>query len=971
MRRAIQSTVSWRPPLLSTRPLLRNTTTTNTTITTVDTNGWRSYVSNVSGNSSGGGGGGDGEKKKWSNNKRWKKPPGVSWDGFRKTNKHFGPRGKSQKKGQKRQEEEKKTEKAPPGVAGKLADTELSFEKRQEEEEKKKKKTPPEVAGKLADTELLFEQWQHINERIATFSQLLDESSVAAPESLEKNRLVDQAEYCMNIKLWQILLKFRRRLYEDAGVREIWDGLRLRKLDLPTEGASADELWDVFLRSATRDDAFMGVVWEYIEELDTRSGKAWNGVYDAIIGRYLVADPAKARTWHYKLYPRHASRSLPELFAEVLALSPNAHTYLRIIHATTKKPAGVYTTMIPSLCKLALHPEAVRWHQHCLSFEDLPEDTSAADELVWWMAKYGTINELHQLLYSFVEMGVPMRQSTLTSIILARPDKMEALRFILARSNEFDTKAMGDHFWAQVISQLNIDKEDVYRYLCTFAVGLTVGQHTVKAAAKRFDIEEDKAAWLLTEIGLTVREGEIMPLAVSEVEPQKSPMHTDLTAYRHPRNMAELSKTLQRLIQAKDWKSFDELLSKPLPGPPDATLSNVLLQSDLSRGYIQEALHRFEQMRLSSTMISTPSIQLVISTLLRPRRRGHHPSAHPWYIEDDTSLVIGLLFSLLRSEVTKVEPHLWEELFKRLGMMGRLKDVETLAFALLDWYHPTRAPDTRRRYATAITPPPKPRPQTVAELAADSPAAQTKPTPIRPTVVADISRHNPLRIIFDKNFFQGIVEWGFLTYRPYSAEKMPLIPRPPPEIVRHLPKRYHEWRGCVPLFTWGIGLARRLREAGVYVDPRVIQRGLRVRLAAAFRPAQMLETPLPSNQLSAALLGYLDLEQILRAVKKAWGMRLYKERKGWDSHIVLNRRMCECGKEMFEVEDGERQKKERAKKDAAMWAQVLGTASPEGVILRRMRRDAKVGGLANGQKKREGRAGEVAQGQRRDGRAGG
>jgi hypothetical protein len=652
---------------------------------------------------------------------------------------------------------------------------------------------------------LSFEQWQQINERIVSFSQLLDESSVAAPESLGKNRLVDRVEYCTNIKLWQILLKFRRRLYEDAGVREIWGGLRLRKMDLPTEGASADELWDVFLRSATRDDAFMGVMWEYIQELDTRTGEAWNGVYDAVIGRYLVTDPVKARAWHYKLYPRHASRSLPELFSEVLALNPDAHTYLRIIHATTKKPAGVYTTMIPSLCKLGLHPEAVRWHQHCLSFDDLPEDTSAADELVWWMAKYGTINELHQLVYSFVEMEVPMRQSTLTSIILARLDKMEALRFILARSNEFDTKAMGDHFWAQVISQHNIDKEDVYRYLCTFAVGLTVGRHTVEAAAKRFDIAEDKAVWLLTEIGIKIRESDLMPLDVGEDEPQQSPMHRDPTAYRRPRNMAELSKALQSLIKAKDWQSFDELLSRPLPGPPDAALSNVLLQSDLSRGRLQEALHRFEQMRLSSTLISTPSIQLLISTLLRPRRRGHYPNTQPWYIEDDTFLVMGLLFSLLRSEVTKVEPHLWEEIFVRLGMMRRLEDIETLAFALLDWYHPTRAPDTRRRYATALTPPPTPPPQTVAELVSNSPAAQKKLTPIRPTEVADISRHNPLRIIFDQTFFQGIVEWGFLTYRVYSPEKMPLIPRPPSEIVRCLPKRYHEWKRCVPMFTWGIG----------------------------------------------------------------------------------------------------------------------------------------------------------------------
>lgn len=769
------------------------------------------------------------------------------------------------------------------------------------------------------------EQQQYIDERTASFSQLRDESDVGSPESLGK-KLVDNRAFIASIWLWRILLGFKRRLYQDVGVREIWNGMQIRGVDLPVRGPYADTIWSIFLKSALRDDEFFGEIWRYIQDLDSRRGnrRAWDGVYDTIVGHFLVADPSKVRKWHQLLYPLHSSRSLPELFTDVLQKRPDAQPQLREIHAMVKTPAGIYTTMIPSLCKLGLHAEAVRWHRHCLSFADLPEDTSVANDLIKWMAKYGSVEELKQLLSSFVETGVRVVESSLITILIARPDKLEGLRFILARSNEFDIAAMGDKFWAHVMSQQNLEKVDVYRYLATFGEGLVVGRETVEATMKRFELPEDKAVLILSEIGITfkghIRSRDSTP---GSSFPTDGFWGTEITE-RGPRTMEELASSLQDYLTSRDWGKFDSTLCFPSPGPPDTKVHNILLQADLLRGRLPKALYSVERMRISSIAISTPSLQLLVATFLRPRRPGAHPDTWADYLEDDLFLVIDILFSLLRSNVTEVAPFLWREVFKRLGMARRLSDIETLATGLVEWYHPTRSISTRRRLArtTVITSP-----------AAETPTAAGDTPPVLPSFphspieIPMRSRENPLRKLFPRQFIAAIISWGFLTFRPYSRTTMPLIPSPPSPAERNLPTRYADWAGCVSNFTWGISLTKRLHELGVHVDARSVKRAVRVRLIPVFYPPQGSVTPKKSNRLAAAI-NYLTLEEVVDIVERAWGESLYK-REGWEKIEKSDGEDVSCEAGGDGLEDKEREN--------TMRSEVLGGRASEEHMHRRQR----------------------------------
>lgn len=752
-----------------------------------------------------------------------------------------------------------------------------------------------EGPGRIQLRKLLLkpDQTRLIFERTSSFAGLRYESDFSSPET----KLVDDPVFVESSRLWGTLLNFKRRMYQDVGVRDVWDAMQCRRIDLPIRGSNSDSMWDIFLKSALRDEDFLEEMWTYIQDLDVRLAhrKSWAGIYDTIVGHFLIIDPPAARTWHHRLYPRHESHSWPDLFSTVLKRRIDVQLTLREIHATIERPVGVYAVVVPALCDMGLHSEAVRWHRHLLSFNDVPADTAAANQLLRWTARYGSLQELHQLLRSFVEMDVEIAESSLLSIMVARPNKLEALRFILARSNEVDTAAMGDQFWALVVAQTMIERVDVYRYLETFGAGLVVGRETVEAVMKRFDLPEDKSLWLLTEIGMTfVDPATLDPPAAEPIDPpaapfpERKPWGPNITD--RPHTTASLTASLAASLAAGDWTSFDQALQLPSPGPLTTPIHNLLLQSYLHRKHIHQALHHAEHMRLSSTPITTPSLRLLIAALLRPRRRGHNPITQAPYLEDTVLLTIGLLFSLLRSGSTHVDPVLWREIFKRLGMARRLSDLDTLACGLVEWYHPARAHSTRRRLARITT------------------------IPARHVDVPPRSPANPLRKLFPKQLVAALVEWGFLTFRPWSVERSPLVRRPPPPP----PRKWVQMGECAAVFTWGVELARKLSSLGVYVDARVVARAVRVRLAPVFSASPVLETSKRINRM-ARDINYLHLGEVAEIVEEAWGGGLW-DRKGWE-------------KKESEV----RGSAEESVWDGAMKREVLGTAVPEVKMLKRER----------------------------------
>jgi len=754
----------------------------------------------------------------------------------------------------------------------------------------------------LRETAIPRELQALIHERTSTFDLLKEQADVADVSSLG-TKLVDEPRLRGNFHLWWSLLGFKRRVYSDSGVKDVWKGLRIRSIDLPVRGSHATLIWQIFLKTGFQDEDFLEEVWEYIKDLDSRN-RRWAGVYQLIVGHFLVTDASKARIWHKRLYPRHAPPFWPAFMRGVLKQGVEAHIVLREIHAVIERPAGLYGSIIPFLCSMGLFTEAMKWHRHCISFDDLPGNTAAADKLLEWTAKYGSLQEMSMLMLSFIQMGVRVKESSLIALIISRPKKLEALGFILAEANRVDRSVMGDRFWAVVLRQVQLGTSVIFRCMQAFGGGLSVGRRTVEALKQRMDCSREKALSLLAEFGMRVQGVEVVP----DAEPSElAGRLVQQIGARGLAGMEELEFLLKESLDTRNWEMFDQALSLPSPGEPTAKVYDLIFQSQLRRGTLGDGINLLDHMRKSSISISSTSLRLLVRAILPPRKRAKNPNTMPGFTNDNLIDLIGILTSLLRSGLTNLEPALWREIFKRLGMKRRLSDLETLALGLVEWYHPARSSITRHRFSI---------------LKFDLPEALTSHPDLQSTPrIPPLSPLSPLRLLFPPQFIHAIIQWGFLTFRPYSPDLHESIPPPPPPEVRQLPPKFSEFAPCVATFTWGIALARELKALGVHVDTRSVLRAVRTRFAVLYNAPEANGRPvvLSGRRINhmAVALNHLSLAEMVDIIEKAWGGGLWR-RVGW-----------ERGRE------GGREWERNMKKE------VLGTGIPRRVVWR-LRRGARV-----------------------------
>lgn len=678
--------------------------------------------------------------------------------------------------------------------------------------------------------------------------------------------LIDDPALRTSLHLWRLLLTFERRIHGDLGVHAVFQHIRTRNLAIPVR--SAPDLWSALLTSAVRSKPpFLDEVWEYIQAVDAASGRRFRGVYAAVVGHFLHSDssPARALEWHQKLYPAHTPGSWSAFFRDVITSQPATQRPLREIHACVPG-IGVYSAVIPLLCELGMFEEATRWHRHCISFGDLPKRSCDANGLVAWTARYGSVRDLLALVESFTALGVRVVESTLVTIVRSRRDKIEAVRISLARSRGVNRDAMGDRFWSTVLGQTQLDPVVVCRYMESFGGGLVVGWRTVEALMKRLDIDKRTALNFFSEVGMAVHGG------LSAIAAEKPSLATarrvqELMAHpTPPTSPIDLEFLLRELLSMRNFRVFEAVLATPVPSPASAAVYNIVLQSRVRAGERRPALDLVDYMRKSFIPISASSLRILIRALLRPRGRGRNPTTAPGrHLPDDLLRVVAVLISLLRSGAP-VEPILWREVMKRLGLTRRLQELETLAVTLVEWYHPARSAATRRRFAIFSPTEPQPPPLPPSPAAVVSPAQQQFP--------AD-SAFSPLKVLFPKHFFQAIIAWGFLTFRPHpphSHSRKPLHRHhlPLPHRHRQIPGRYKEFSPCSADPTWGVRLAARLRDAGVDVSAGTVARAVRFGLVATYgrrrckrRTARM-----------ARALRYLRVEEVVAGVDRAWGAGL-------------------------------------------------------------------------------------------------
>ncbi|KAA8911460.1 hypothetical protein FN846DRAFT_935707 [Sphaerosporella brunnea] len=514
------------------------------------------------------------------------------------------------------------------------------------------------LAQFIEETLDLSPQLPDFNKRTpVTVARLLFESDVAKPSN---NRFVDLPQHARNWELWRTLLIFRKRTFQDQGVKDVWKGMKMRgAFDLPTVGYDADVFWGIFVDAGLKDAEFLNEVVEYAKELSERTNREaqWAPLYDEIILHHLTNMSENTVPLHWTLFPEFGSQNWGKLFQKAWEkqLHPKCHHLARKIHATLPRPT-MYRYVIRSLCQRNEHYEAWRWHKHFLKHGDIPRESSAANELVEHNAQTGRKGMLEHILRSFDRGGIPIVESTIRTALQSRRSPTEAADIIFSLGPDIPNEAKADRFWCTLFSLVPV--KEAFAYAMDFGKGCVVGEATVEKAMKLLERDREETAMILERTGLSVKLPDYPPPIL---QPQATPMDP----------------------------------------------SNIQLQHLLREGQIRNALAYLAQLQQSSTPLSRQSVALLFSALLRPRAPGkrpmHVPHIFPYGKDIDATTL--LLFSLQRSG-TKIPFVLWKELFRRLGMTQRLEELESLAFKLIRVYRPNGIPEISREnpYRKLFTP---------------------------------------------------------------------------------------------------------------------------------------------------------------------------------------------------------------------------------------------------------------------------
>lgn len=483
-----------------------------------------------------------------------------------------------------------------------------------------------------------------------TFERLLVQSDVNSDTA---GLLVDRPRFRNNWKLWRSLLVFRKRLHGDDGVKDVWEGMQRRGVDLPTTGEEADRMWRIFLATALRDDSFAEKLIEHALDLSARSNhqRQWAPLYDEFMLHHLVSLNPDTLTWHLRLFPIFSSRNFAALFstASMRQDVPKIYFLQMRVHATIQNP-GIYTAVITDLCGRGKFEAAAKWNRHLLLSGDLPPDSSIANSLIAWTAKTATYGNLRQMFKSFNKAGVALVESSAVAAVEARRASMEAVNIIYEKDSGFKPETLGDMFWGSLFDT-SMTTTEVFSLALDYGIDATVGYFTVEKASCALQRGHSETIEILGRAGFNVS----IPQPPTPSTPQNQHSHSPLDHHTISQN--------------------DEL------------------QLHLCTRNISRALNQVELMLTHTTPFSQASIWYLSRTFLRPRRQGHNPTTLPFRLAPgkDVDLVIRLFLRLQQAGNT-IPWHLWSELIRRLGKDRRREELERLVFTLISTYRCAETP---------------------------------------------------------------------------------------------------------------------------------------------------------------------------------------------------------------------------------------------------------------------------------------
>ena len=643
-----------------------------------------------------------------------------------------------------------------------------------------------------------------------TFRQFQYESDLAKPP-YKGPRLVDQGRFSNDISLWLQLLRFRGRTSGARGATIIWNELKKRKLTIPTRGDVADEVWSELVELGHSSPTVLEEIGRYAQQNEKTSG-SWVHLYPSIVGKLIARHPSKAYAWHNRLknYSPPTKTHLTELFYGAVT-SPHALEVFERIYK--ESPArNLYSTIIPTLCKGRSYDEALKWHLVLTQENDWPPTSSAAEPLLHYLAYTQDVQKVEEITSAMVAAGVSFAPNTpyLTrqNVVLSR----EAMNRTLGVSHNIAPKKFSDLFCARLFATSMFSVSGVINGLSMLGLD-TIGPLSLREIANReISREQSLPAALnahiiqLQQAGISIGHSVFSRLIHKLAREDDSEVLFDvITCDLHPdafENTKLQEQLLGRYLHKHDVRQTDRTLAVLTLDCNSSNARivrwNLILRTHLKQKKWPKVFQGLEAMRENRVPVTAKSSTLMTYCLLSRRNVMKGPSTTA-----DIPRIIRLLCQIL-SLGGHVEPRIWSELFRRLGMAGHIYQLEKLALWLVSWYSSSAKHASQKIFK------------------ADNGTGSLTPT----ETYQPESSEKIIRTIFSPAAQYAFIAWGFkhLIGNRVRRERKE-------RLLRRSPLTWTDWK-------WGLKLVLKLKARGVPVRNKTITRVIEHRLIVLFGPGQ-------------------------------------------------------------------------------------------------------------------------------------
>ena len=679
------------------------------------------------------------------------------------------------------------------------------------------------------------------------------------------------------VRIWSNMLEVvreRRRHFGVFGAREVYMKVIQDKLDMPTEGRVAAELWEHLIQLGNADPKFVPIIVEYAIRLRRRTGRVLRVLYVSILEQQISRSSLQALSLHRLLKTDFPPE--PEDYESLFKISTHmgheAFTAFEKIYRDHPVP-DMYPIVVPELCRQNMRTEATRWHYILLEANDLPRSFHDCKALFEHYAHVKQDKEVEKLAISLGQKQVWFERDIETYVQNDKFVSREIMNRALGEVHNIAPKIISDGFCARLFATrlLSIDlvinglqamglaslgpcsvREIVVRdgYECTQVI-----YHLRKAQNAGILLQPSKYNIMIEKAAVDGHSELLASIAATDLHPdtfEDMDLQERLLAmYCNKGDHAQVERTLAILESTVPGKSLK------------MQRANLFLRCYISLRNRPKVISILESMQRNQYLLAPRSSRHLRTAYLSSRRRGIPPSESGQELPN--LILISNVMKMTLQAGASVPLESWKEILKRLGMMGHLDYYQNLALWLVGWYArlgasdpllPLDSPEMRARGLRSLS-------YRHSSKSVVSSHAINRGSPLSSNSDAQIQNRD-LLVLFGKEAQQGMIAWGFLA----EVRRRPNLPCP-----RKVRLHPCHWQ-------WGLRLLKELQVRGVPVDKAAVARACKLRLAQLFNHSATSNKKANRraktiNDSRSTLMANFRYSAFIKGMEDIWGRDLF------------------------------------------------------------------------------------------------